>query len=94
MKGKEMFFQLASIETKLRLVLEELKKLGLNYKLLEVDYWPDHNCPFSIRLWDGKSSVRFQYPDRGNGTLKEFMTWFERKRILFEKFDRIKEVIR
>lgn len=79
-------FDFFTIKTKLEAILKELKKMGINYEMATVDLWPEHNHPLSIQLWDGKHFAKIIDTTDSRFSITEFASWFERKKILFQKF--------
>ena len=67
-------------------VNKSFKKRYLNF---EISLWPTRPEEFKVNLWDGQSHAPIRQNDYA-GTSEEFIKWVTRRKILFQKFDKIK----
>ena len=86
-----LFSTLATIKTLFLRLQEDLKKADLDYEMLQVELWPDFEEQFSIRLWREKDDCPFE---GGHYSLEEFIKWFQRKTILHQNFDQLKNQLK
>ena len=82
---------LATIETMFLHLQEDLKKIGLDYEMLQVALWPAFEEPFSIRLWNAYTNCPF---DGGHCSFEGFIEWYQRKLILKQSFDRLRSQLK
>ena len=86
-----LFSTLATIKTMFLHLQEDLKKAGLTYEMLQIELWPDFEQQFFIRLWREKDNCPFH---GGSCSPEKFIKWFQRKTILHQSFNQLKNQLK
>lgn len=80
--------RLEEIEKNMKSILQEIDK---KYENIEISFWPTRKEPLAITIWDGKQHANIIDGESWDCWFKksQFIEWVERRKILFQKFDKI-----